>query len=197
MKRIFILLLTAVSGMAAHAQGGNFMISYPISFPMGDLHNYTTNVSFRGISLEFNKQTSHQTTAGLETGWNVFYQHVDKTVYKEGTASITGVQYRYTNAVPIIAGMKYYWEGGSKAVHPYIGGGIGTTYVDRTTSFGLYSIIHDAWQFTMRPELGVDLKLNRDEALFIGAKYFWNLNTNDLNGQSWLSINIGLRMSAL
>jgi len=190
-----VLLLTALSGLCANAQSGEFIISYPISFPMGDLHSYTTNTSFRGISLEFNKKTSPFTTAGLEVGWNVFYQRADQKVYHQGTASISGVQYRYTNAAPIIAGASYHFESSSKALHPFAGIGLGTTYVDRTTDFGVYRSISDAWQFCIRPELGLDVHFAHGQSLFLAAKYFWNFNTNDLDGQSWLSLNVGVRLA--
>jgi outer membrane protein W len=196
MKKAILLLLTAAFGIAANAQGSNFMISYPVGFAVGDLHKYTSNVSFRGISLEFNKMTSHESSAGLEVGWNVFYQPVAKQAYHDGTAAISGVQFRYTNAVPMVVGTKYYVQSSNKAIHPYIGMGLGTTYVDRTTSFGLYSIVNDSWQFLIRPEIGLDIKFNKNESFFIGGKYFWNFNNSSLDGQSWLSANIGLRMSS-
>jgi outer membrane protein W len=185
-------VIAVLGTLAVHAQG-NFMISYPISFPTGDLKNYSSNTSFRGISMEFNKKTSPNMTAGLEVGWNVFYQHVDKKVYTDGNASIAGVTYRYTNAVPMIAGAKWYAKNKKGTRTPYFGLGLGTTYVNRSTDFGLYRISTDAWQFCLRPEIGFDFKIAQDESLFIGAKYFYNFNTSQLNGQNWISVNFGFR----
>jgi hypothetical protein len=195
MKAVIFLLLAGLGCIGARAQHSSFMPSYPISFTTGDLHNYTSQVSFRGVSLDFNRMISHESSAGLEVGWNVFYQHVSNQVYKDGTASISGVQYRYTNAAPIIAGLKYYKHTNSKMVSPYVGLGAGTVYVDRTTNFGLYQIRKDAWQFCLRPELGLDLRFAPDEAMFIAAKYFWDFSTSQLEGQTWLSVNIGFRVS--
>jgi hypothetical protein len=194
--KIFILIGLTLCRLASYAQGGNWMISYPISFPTGDLHNYTSNVSFRGLSLEFNKKVAPQRTVGLETGWNVFYQHVDAKVYTDGTASISGVQYRYTNAVPIILGAKYYPARSGSAARPYIGFGLGTLYVDRSTDFGLYRINSDAWQFCIRPEAGVEAKVGPGESFFIGVKYFWAFAANGLDGQPYLTANIGFKVTA-
>jgi hypothetical protein len=196
MKRIitFTLLVLGIAG--ANAQS-NFMISYPIAFPTGDLHTYTSNTSFRGISMEFNKATSPMTTAGLEVGWNVFYQHVDKKAYTDGTITITGVQYRYTNSVPIIVGAKHYLgEKKKSGGQPYVGLGLGTVYSDRSTDFGLYRISTDAWQFCIRPELGWEFPIGHAESLFIGGKYFWSFNTSALDGQSFITLNIGLKASS-
>ncbi len=195
MKAIILLLLVVLGSMSARAQHSSFMMSYPVSFPMGDLHSYIDKPSFRGISFEFNKAISHESMAGLEVGWNVFYQHVAKQEYKDNTASLTGVQYRYINAVPIILGVKHFIHTEGKAAHPFIGLGAGTVYVERATNFGLYQIYNDAWQFCLRPELGVDLRFSHNESMFFAAKYFWNFNTSSLDGQSWLSLNVGVHVS--
>jgi hypothetical protein len=172
------------------------MVSYPISFPMANLHSYTSNVSFRGISLEFNQKVGPGRTAGLEAGWNVFYQHVDTKVYTEGTQSITGAQFRYTNSFPIIAGMKIYPQMQNKIVRPYLGLGLGTVYVHRETDFGLYRITSDAWQFCIRPEAGVEFRTSDWAAFFIGAKYYWDFSANGLDAQPYLSANIGVKLYA-
>lgn len=195
MKTAIIVSLLAIGPACGFAQG-NFMISYPISFPMGNLHDYISNTSFRGINLEFNKQVAPNQTVGIETGWNVFYQHVSQKVYTDGSASISGVQYRYSNSVPIIAGGKYYFEGHGH-MHPYAGVGLGTLYTSHTTDFGIYRLEKDAWQFLIRPEIGIDAKIGPAESLFVGAKYYWALNGGDLDAQPYLSINIGFKFTNL
>ncbi len=191
MRAILFLLAAAIS-IGARGQG-QFLVSYPFGFPVGNLHDYTSNTSFRGISFEFAKSTSKESSTGLEVGWNVFYQHVDKKVYTEGTASVTGVQDRYTNAVPLIFGTKYYAATSNKSMHPYIGMGAGTTYINRTTNFGLYQIVTDSWQFALRPELGLDFAMSHGGSVFIAAKYFWNFNTDRMDAQPWFSLNVGIR----
>jgi hypothetical protein len=195
MKFAIIISLMAMGPIGIYAQGGNYMISYPIAFPMGNLHDYISSTSFRGITLEFNKKVGPQKTVGLETGWNVFYQHVDSKTYNEGTASITGVQYRYTNSVPIIAGAKYYAPMKSKATRPYIGLGLGTLYTNRSTDFGLYRITSEAWQFCIRPELGIEARMGDMSSFFVGAKYYWAFNGGDLDAQPYLTVNIGFKIA--
>jgi hypothetical protein len=177
-----------------HAQ--SWTVSYPMSLPLGDLHNYSSNTSFRGINFEFSKRVRSNVEANLETGWNVFYHHEDTKEYKVGTASITGSQYRYTNAVPILAGLKLYPKGITKGVSPFVGLGLGTLYVNRSTDFGLYRITTETWQFCIRPEAGFLFQLQPSTYLFAGLKYYLPFSTNDLDGQSYLSLNIGLKFSA-
>ena len=165
MKKIFFLLFIVVCTKWAQAQHqSDFIISYPIGFPMSNLKDYISKTSFRGINMEFNRRVKPYLDAGIEIGWNVFYERVDQKVYTQGTESISGVQYRYTNTVPILVGVKYYKEGSSMA-EPYIGLGVGTLYADRSTDFGLYRISVDAWQFCARPEIGVILHAKNDPSI--------------------------------
>src|ERR1700743_475058 len=154
MKQAIIFLLVMSCGYGASAQNESFIITYPIAFPIANLHNYISNVSFRGINMEFYKRVAPQVHAGIEAGWNTFYQHVDSKAYTEGTTTITGVQYRYTNSAPLLIGVRYYSAPDKNKPRAYIAGALGTLYVNRSTDFGLYRITNETWQFLLRPELG-------------------------------------------
>ncbi len=195
MKKIVILLILVIGSKAIWAQGGNFVITYPIAFPFGDLKEYIGQTSFRGISLEFNKRQKQNLDIGLEATWNVFYERVDQKAYTSETATITGVQYRYVNAVPLILGAKWFKTAGNGKSMPYIGVGLGTTFVERATDFGLYRITNSAWQFCVRPEAGVQIKSGYGAAFILGVKYYGNFGASDLDGQSYLTINIGFAFS--
>lgn len=192
MKKIFFLLIASISMHAAFAQHHSiFIVSYPIGFPMGDLSDYIDKTSFRGINLEWGKEVKPNLIAEIETGWNVFYQEQPEQVYTEGTASFSGKQFRYTNSVPIIAGAKWVLKSHNNLV-PYAGLGLGTMYSDRSTDFGLYRISTDAWQFCIRPELGITFKSRNGPAAMLGVKYYSSFNSSDLDGQSFLTVNIGI-----
>jgi len=188
MKKIF-LLLSIVIGGTVFAQHNSFTMSYPIALPMGNLHDYISATSFRGFNIEFNRRQTHNVEWGLETGWQTFYQREESKTYTDGGASITGIQYRYTNIAPILAGVKFYKE--KDKVSPYAGLGLGVMYVNRSTDFGLYRITTEAWPFTIRPELGVLYHIQPGVSAMLGAKYYAAFNTNDLDGQPYLSINVG------
>ena len=192
MKKIFFLLMTSICIHTAFAQQhGIFIISYPMAFPAGDLSDYISNTSFRGINLEWGKEVKPNVIAEIETGWNVFYQEAPDQVYTEGTASISGKQFRYTNSVPILAGVKWVLKSKNNVV-PYAGLGLGTMYSDRSTDFGLYRISTDAWQFCIRPELGVTFKGRNGPAAMLGVKYYSSFNSSELDGQSFFTVNIGV-----
>ncbi|HEX6194138.1 MAG TPA: hypothetical protein VFZ42_17310 [Chitinophagaceae bacterium] len=190
------IILSALALFCMHVAGAQLKVAvtYPIAFPVGDLSDYIDATSFRGISLELYKNIKPNVAVGLETSWSLFYAREDEKVYTEGTASISGVQYRYTNAVPILAMGKFFKPSANKPVVPFGGLGVGTLFINRYADFGLYRVTNDTWQFCLRPELGIVIK-GRDSngpGVLVAAKYYAGFNTDDLEGQSYFSINIGL-----
>jgi hypothetical protein len=196
MKYIILSGITLLFGINLYSQG-SFIMSYPVSLPMGNLHDYITKTSYRGINLEFLKTAKPGVSVGLETGWNVFYEKTEKQQYKDGTTTITGVTYRYTNAVPILAEAKWYPAHETKTTNVYVGLGVGTLFVSRSTDFGLYRITTDSWQFCVRPEAGVLFSIEPGLKAMLGAKYYPGFNTSKLDGQAFLSFNAGFVFSSL
>jgi hypothetical protein len=190
MKKIFLFIATAFLGTGIYAQRNSFTLSYPISFPMANLHDYISNTSGRGLSLEFNKRFKPNLDIGLEAGWNVFNMKEDSKTYTDGTVSISGVQYRNTNIVPVILGAKFYKTG--KKCSPYVGAGLGILYVNRSTDFGLYRITTETVPFCIRPEAGILIGLRSGLSGLLGIKYYGAFKTDDLDSQSFLSLNMGV-----
>lgn len=189
MKKIFLLFLALVSIQAIYGQKGYSVVNYSVGFSTGDFNEYVDQISYRGINLEFMWNVKPNLDAGLEVGWNVFYAKEDKKVYTEGTESISGVQYRYTNAVPIIAGARWRKTGGK--TQPYVGAGVGTTSVNRSTDFGLYRIYNNTWQFCVRPEAGLIYKMSETSGLNAGVKYYMNFENDDMAAQPYFTVNVG------
>jgi hypothetical protein len=196
MKYILLFTLTVAYGLNVTGQT-SFVMSYPIAFPMGDLHDYSTKTSYRGFNMEFLHEAKPNMAAGVEVGWNVFYERVDKKDYKSGTATVSGVQFRYTNSVPILAIAKYYPQSNNRVAGPYVGLGIGTLFSSRSTDFGLYRFTTEVWQFCVRPEAGLLLHVQHGTSIMIGAKYNAAFNSSELDGQSFLSVNFGLLFSGM
>ena len=192
MKNIILSTFALLCMQVAGAQL-KVAVSYPIGFPMSDLGDYIEATSFRGIELELYKMVKPTMAVGLESAWQLFYEREDEKVYTEGTASVSGVQYRYTNEVPIIAFGRYI-KSTDGQIAPFVGVGLGTVFINRYADFGLYRITNDAWQFCLRPELGVIFKMKGSGApgIMVAAKYYSGFGTDDLDAQSYLSINLGL-----
>jgi opacity protein-like surface antigen len=192
MKKIFfVLLLTGViAATQAKAQESFYSIQYSMGFGMGDLKEFNESASFRGMSLEYRYMMQPSIGVGLETGYNLFYDRMDYATYTQGTQSLSGIQYRYTHAVPVLAAFDYYLKPDTQ-VNPFIGLGVGTLYTYRDLDMGMFTMESDVWQFALRPQVGAIISTPAAD-LIIGAKYFSGFKANDTEGQSYFTINVGL-----
>jgi hypothetical protein len=192
MKKIFfVLLLTGVIATTqVNAQGNLFSIQYSVGFSTGDLKEFNSSASFRGMSLEYRHMMQPAIGVGFETGYNLFYDRMDYATYTQGTQSLSGIQYRYTHAVPVIAAFDYYLIPDTK-YNPFVGLGFGTIYSSRDLDMGMFTMESDVWQFALRPQVGAIITTPAAD-LIIGAKYFSGFKAKDTDGQQYFTINVGL-----
>ena len=192
MKKIFfVFLLTGViAATQVNAQGSFYSIQYSMGFGMGDLKEFNEAASFRGMSFEYRYLMQPSIGVGFETGYNLFYDRMDYATYTQGTESLSGIQYRYTHAVPVLAAFDYYLKPDTQ-FNPFVGLGVGTLYTYRDLDMGLYTMESDVWQFALRPQVGVMLTTPSAD-LIVAAKYFSGFKANDTEGQQYFTINVGL-----
>ena len=198
MKKILLILFASIGVQQLAAQDEDYAItmSYPVGFPVGSMHNFIQQTSFLGLSAEFTKRTGTNVDIVFEVGWHTFYSRSDEKTFTDGTVSISGVQDRYTNVAPVLLGFKYTVPTETK-IKPYFAFGMGAMYSERRREISRYPIETDTWQFLMRPEVGIIYKTDFDISPLIGVKYYGSFGNQDLSGQSFLSISVGLRISII
>lgn len=182
------LLITTKS----YGQQESYMsLQYGVSFGTGDLGDYVSNASWRGILLEYRSAVKGNLMVGVDAGWNVFYEQKDYDTYTIGTESLSGIQYRYQNAVPMLASADYLLmsEGNLK---PYVGLGLGTIYNERSTDMGLYRWEQNTWQFALKGEAGFLYQLSYTSSIKFAAKYYNGFKTNTLDSQGYFSLSLGM-----
>lgn len=190
-KLSLLLIVSFAVFSTAVAQRSQTSIQYVIGFPMGDLKDYIGSTSFRGVAVDFRTMVHPKLAVGFDAGVNVFYERKDYDTYVDGTASLSGVQYRYTNAFPLHATVAYY-PNNEKSFSPFIGLGAGTVYNKRDTDIGMWEISTDEWQFSLKPEVGFINKFSPNFGLKVAAKYFANFKSNGLEGQSFIALGVGI-----
>jgi opacity protein-like surface antigen len=192
MKKIFfVFLLTGIiSATQVKAQESLFSIQYSMGFATGDLKEFNEAASFRGMSFEYRYMMQPSIGVGFETGYNLFYDRMDYATYTQGTVSLSGIQYRYTHAVPVLAAFDYYLKPDTR-FNPFVGLGVGTLYTYRDLDMGMFTLESDVWQFALRPQIGAIISTPAAD-LILGAKYFSGFKANDTEGQQYFTINIGL-----
>jgi outer membrane protein W len=191
-KILLVFLLTGMISLTQlNAQVDFFSVQYSIGFGTGDMSEFIEKTSWRGVSFEYRSFVTPNVGVGIESGVNTFYEKKDYATYTEGTRSLSGTQYRYINTVPILAAVDYYFQPDAQ-INPFLGLGIGTIYNRRDLDMGLYTIEEEAWQFALRPELGVLFNVSEGLDLMLAAKYYAGFRGGDLDAQNYFTINLGL-----
>ena len=192
MKRIIILAIfcsfVSMTGVFSQATS-HLSIQYDMSFGTGDLGDYISAPSFRGASAQYRYSVTDNILVGIDAAWNVFYEKRDYDSYTVGTMTLSGVQYRFQNQVPLLVAADYVFTP-DKNFQPYIGVGIGTIYSERLTWMGVWTLEENPWQFALKPEVGLLYKVSNGTALKLGFKYYTGMG-GELDTQGYFTISLG------
>lgn len=188
-----ILLLMVSSSYAQHSVA----LQYSLNFPTGNTSDYIGNVSPRGATLDYRYRIMPDLSVGFSTAWYSFYEEKSYDTYtsSNGAIDITGKQYRYINSSPLLFTVDYYLATG-ETISPFIGLGIGTTYNRLDTDIGLYEIEQESWQFTLAPEVGIQVPFADALSGYLSLRYNNSFETADLDKQAYLTLNIGLLLGS-
>lgn len=192
MKKIiaFVIFCSLAGTNSLFSQAENhFSIQYDMSFATGDMGDYIAAGSFRGASIQYRNSVAHNILVGFDAAWNVFYERKDYDSYTSGTITLSGVQYRYQNQVPLLVAVDYVITP-DKDFQPYIGLGIGTMYSERSTQMGIWVLEEDPWQFALKPEVGLMYNMSYGSAFKLGLKYYTGFG-GDLGTQGYFTVSAG------
>lgn len=192
MKKSILLIAFLVMIISENATAQNSMLSlnYAVSIPIGNTSDFIDQASGRGFVAEFQVFTKRNITFGGELGHFTLYKRELNKIYTEGSASLSGVQYRYQQSYPIFATGTYFatTEG---SVKPYGSLGLGTIAHNRRIDMGIFSSEDTYWQFALRPEIGILIAPSDSFGFKIGAKYYQSFASSGLDGQSNIGLNFG------
>lgn len=190
MKKALLILTLALLPLASVQAQKYTFLNYSMGIPSQDLKSFIGEVSFRGIDMGYMSFVDSNISVGFSTGWNVFYERRAQDSFTYNNTTLTSNQYRYTNSVPLFVYGNYHLNVGKIASY-YAGIGAGTVYSDRTVDFGIYRYSVDTWAFALAPQIGMIYELNENTNLHIGARYNFSFDTSELDGQSFVGVNVG------
>lgn len=188
---LFILVIGLAIPGIVKAQSGYTSFQYQVGFSVGDLGDYIGKASFRGAVFDYQKNLSSSMSVGLELAWSTFYEKKEYDTYTVEPYSLSGIQYRYSNMFPMLLTAEYYlMEGGT--IEPYVNLGIGTMYTIRDTDMGIWRLQEKAWQFGLKPEIGVIYDVGANSSVKLEAKYYMGIGGSKLETQSFFAISAGM-----
>ncbi|WPR77873.1 outer membrane beta-barrel protein [Algoriphagus sp. NG3] len=193
MKKSIIVVVLLVTFIAAttQAQTSFFSTNYSVSIPTGNTADFIDQVSGRGIKVEYQRFINRNIALGGELGSYTLYKKEENKVYTEGSASLSGIQYRYQNNYPILLTGTYF-ANETGMFRPYAGLGIGTIAHDKRIDMGIFSSEKTYWLFALRPELGVLYRPAQYIGFKLGAKYYQSFSGKEIDGQSTIGLDLGI-----
>jgi opacity protein-like surface antigen len=194
MKRyIAVLLVMALSPAAALADEAYGVVTYDLSFPLSDLKDYIDNESWRGFGLEGRWLRTDNISIGLSLHWNTFHAKSSELLEIEN-GNISGNQYRVAYGVPIHVTAQYYLRSplDNPDFIPYVGFGVGTTWIKRRLEVGVFAFEESSWRFGLAPEAGFMVPVGYINYLTFTARYDYAFKSGDEPAYSYWGLRVGI-----
>jgi hypothetical protein len=193
-KYILIVIAAFVVFMPSksQAQYNEFFLGYNFAVPLPDSKDYVSSVSYYGAELNYKRFIKKDVSVSLSLAWNVFYKET-RDVIALANADVSGLQNRYINTLPMLAGIQYYV--GKGQVRPYGGINLGALYSSRRIQMGIYELTDYKWHFMVQPELGLLFNVDNRSDVALGVSYNYGMPASssitgkDIN-ESWVGIKL-------
>jgi hypothetical protein len=201
MKRSQFLLYTILllTGMHIQAQHRVLMnINYSVGVPTGNFREYIGSTSFRGWNASITYRLNEQIGIGATTGFQDFYEKIDRAVYKDADGSdISAVVTNSIQTIPLLATVQYtLLTGQGQTLQPYIGLGVGANLIMHSQFLGQFADDDNKLKLAARPELGLFIPLKKDSEAGVniaGAFNFMPYNHNNLKNLNTWGISLGAK----
>ncbi|MCK5338064.1 MAG: hypothetical protein KAJ50_04595 [Bacteroidales bacterium] len=197
MKKTIILSLIILAAAGSGFSQSIYSLSYELATPMGDMRNFISKTSFRGLSGSADWYLNSRITVGGTVQWNGFYEKDERHTWNFDGGSVTANAWKEFYIISLMANSKYYFvddeEGGMFA--PYIGLGVGTMYVDQNAQIGKYEFKETYWRFALAPEVGTRIPMGIERTWGFNVKLRYQMafyNQNDINILQYLNYSVGV-----
>ncbi|GGZ75239.1 outer membrane beta-barrel protein [Algibacter mikhailovii] len=191
MKFKFILFVGLLAASFTTAAQDKYSLNYIIGFPTGEASEFISSTSWRGIGFDYVHELDRNWAIGGSISWQTFYEDIGYQTTENGTETVSAKRYNYINSLPIHVTGSYYFKS-SKDLTPFISLGVGAMYNRQEQDLGLYVLSSDAWQFSVRPELGVEYELRYGFGLRGALRYNYAAKSGGLDGLSHIGLALGV-----
>ena len=185
-----LLLLILLGSSAALAQS-HVRLSYEFAVPRNATQDFVDRFSSRGAHLDVSLELTYAFHLELSAGLNSF-NSVKQGVLTTTDGDVSGKQFRYLNAIPLMGGFAFHIPLGHGSRF-WAGVNGGAAYFERIVDVGLNEYSLSDWQWGVQPQLGIAFGLGNDgTALFFDGRwnYFWE--RHGIPAQEYFSFGVGL-----
>ena len=201
MKKIKIVLITIIILLAGvintSAQMGELRMTASIAgaTPSGDFRDVVDKTSLRGADVNILYGINDKFSAGLNIGFQDFYQKFPRSVYKLSDGSdISAVLTNSIQTLPILATAKYSFLPQAR-VQPYATAGVGGAIVLSKQYIGEYPNETNKFSFAAKPGAGVYIPFRKqgEVGVNLGVNYnYIAYKQDDISNLSYIGFTIGI-----
>ena len=193
---ILAVALCAAIASPASAQEWGYGFTWDPVVAVGDTKDFISKESYRGASFHSRKFREH-TTWGFTAGWHVFDEQVEGTVspeelqFEEKAVTITGKQFRYINAFPILLNWHLYLGGRDAGFRPFVGVNAGAYYIRQRLEVSTVAFEEKNWHWGGAPEAGFLLKAGLSTSIMVSARMNVAAGADNTIDHTWISGQVG------
>jgi hypothetical protein len=182
-KSLLIIAFSSLSFCALFAQGNEFIFNWQIAVPGQGLEDLLQKTSFQGWNIEYRRALTNTITVGGSLGFNVFHEEIEESTWHFDNTAVTSQNQRYAHTVPITVTAHFNpLRNEGSPVQIFMGGGLGTAYVNQEVWAGSYTFQKDSWNFIVYPEVGLRYVMSDETALYFSTQYMYVPSGNFDNG---------------
>ena len=198
MKKIKIVIIILLAGVInTSAQRGELRMTASIAgaTPSGDFKDVVDKTSLRGADVNILYGINDKFSAGLNIGFQDFYQKFPRSVYKLSDGSdISAVLTNSIQTLPILATAKYSFLPQAR-VQPYATAGVGGAIVLSKQYIGEYPNETNKFSFAAKPGVGVYIPFRKqgEVGVNLGVNYnYIAYKQDDISNLSYIGFTIGI-----
>ena len=190
--KIFLITILCTGIMLsafAQQQKLTLNINYAVHMPTGSLKsNLVNKTSFRGWNANLLYGITDKLSAGLEAGFNDYYQKYPRQVYDTKGGSVSAVLSNSIQTIPVMLKGRFNLAP-SGIIQPYIGAGVGGNFVTYNQYLGEFASGKSGIYFAASPEAGISIPFGKHSAsaFTAGGRYNFMPFTyaNNKNLDNW------------
>lgn len=167
--------------------------------PVGQYKTFTDQFSLRGGSVWVDFNIIKRLSVGIDVGYHHMFENKERATYHPAAGqAFTALTYNSVVDIPIMATVKCFIIARG-FVRPYVGVGIGATYLRQEIVFSDMVMSNKSWSFGMAPTLGIQFSLGEHVpiGLHVFAKYGvafdqFSYNQQKLSPYQYVNVGVGL-----
>ncbi len=189
MKKYIVTLTLLVAALTMSAQEVIWKMTYDVGVPFSSTKEFTDQVSWRGLSLDFDRFVGENLAVGMGFSWSTFVEKESDSDYQMENILLHGTQVRYINNIPLTVRLSWYQPLDMMELFGTLG--VGTVWQEARREIGTFAFSGSYWQFALTPEVGMIFPVGQS---YLSAKvrYVMAFETDEAPDLSYLSVGVGI-----